>query len=268
MCSASYSHRKLLSKFSWLAVKCLADSAAATSTPVCLGMCKPLIAASVSSDRYLMRRSTVRHSMGPDHFASDAQHSSSRKKRVYVRQCYLTTMTSPKACLPPGGIQMIPTCSQDDIDELSSFDTDPTVGGENETTSSQTRSNDTFMPLSPASAVNSINYPLMDHNYSEGIAAPLLASPGEYPESSTDDEEEYMQLIHQGVFRPDSDEDIHTVPRTYSVGHVARTDDGDGRSTAEQDDIYPFAWALDGRNINENTSNTQQRPTTPLVSVL
>ena len=196
-----------------------------------------------------------------------SQQSSSRKKRVYVRQCYLSTTSSPKACLPPDGIQMMPSCSQEEIDELNSFESDPTGSSENETTSFQTRTNDTFMPqaLSPASPVNTLNFPLADHNYSEGLTEPLLASPGDYDESSTDDEDEYMQLIHQGVFRPDSEDDYPTIPRISRNFSVARTDDGEGRSVGEQDDIYPFAWALDGRNINENTSNTQQRPTTPLV---
>ena len=117
--------RKLLSKFSWLAVKCVAEAAAATSTPVCLGVCKPMIAASVSSDHNFMRSAALRHGM-PMGLPSLERYQQSllHKRCVHVKQCFPTRTTPAKATLPQEGLRMIPSCGQEEIEEMNSFETD------------------------------------------------------------------------------------------------------------------------------------------------
>ena len=82
-----------------------------------------------------------------------------------------------------------------------------------------------------------------------------------------DDEEEYEYLINHGVLRPDSgdpDEDF-VVPQAVGRFDGGSRADAAGESREEHEDIYPFAWALDGRNVNERVPHSHPRPTTPLV---
>ena len=272
--------RKLLSKFSWLAVKCVADAAVATSSPVCLGVCKPMIAASVSSDHNLIRSAAMRHSMAMGLPSMERyQQSSLHKRRVHVKQCFPTKITPPKATLPLGGVRMVPSCGQEEM-EMNSFETDPgSLDGDEQTThsidSEDSQQYSTAVVLSPPPRPQA---PSPDASLLVDIRDAVVPSPDPAMEdeeySSMDDEEEYTMLVNQGILRPGSadpsDDYIQVVPMPFRVGRFAGGGRGEaaGESREEQDDIYPFAWALDGRNVNENASHNHPRPTTPLVCIL
>ena len=270
-------YRKLLSKFSWLAVKCLADAAAATSSPVCLGICKPMVAASVSSDHNFVRSMALRHGMPMGLPSLDRyQQASLHKRRVHVKQCFPTRTTPPKATLPQDGVRMIPSCGQEEMEEMNSFETDPGPLEAEEQMTQSINSEDTqqyseaviFSPLQrpPAPSPDASSFlDIVD------VTDTMLPSPAVYDDdSSMDDEEEYTMLVNQGILRPDSadpgEDYIRMMP--LGVGRFTGRSRGEtaGESREEQEDIYPFAWALDGRNMNENATHSHPRPTTPLVS--
>ena len=266
-------YRKLLSKFSWLAVKCVADAAAATSSPVCLGVCKPMIAASVSSDHNFIRSAAMRHGMSMGLPSLERyQQSSLHKRRVHVKQCFPTRITPPKATLPQDGLRMVPSCGQEEMEEMNSFETDPGSLETEEQMTQSINSEDTphycetviFSPLPRPRAPSPNTSPFIDIGTDTILPAPAM------DEEDSSDEEEYTMLVNQGILRPDSadpsEDYIRMVP--YAVGRYTGGSRGEaaGDSRDEQDDVYPFAWALDGRNVNENAIHGHPRPTTPLVS--
>ena len=267
--------RRLLSKFSWLAVKCVADAAVATSLPVCLGICKPMIAASVCSDHNFLRSAAVRHGMAMGLPSMERyQQSSLHKRRVHVKQCFPTKLTTSKATLPQEGLQMIPSCGQEEMEELNSFETDPaSLEAEDQMTHSissgdtqQYSESVTLSPLPPprAPSPDPTPYVVCDRIH--------MLSPQAVDEedSSVDDEEEYTMLVEHGIpanTLPIPPDDYYRIISHATVGRYpgSSRSEGAGEGREEQEDIYPFAWALDGRNMNENAVHSHPRPTTPLV---
>ena len=278
-------YRKLLSKFSWLAVKCIGDAAAATSSPVCLGVCKPMIAASVSSDHGFMRSAAaVRHAAAMGFpLLERNQQSSIHKRRVHVKQCFPSKTTPPKAVLPQDGIRMISSCGQEEMEEMSSFETDPmSMEGDEQTTQSVNSEdvqhyNEAVIlsplprPRAPSPDVPSFVIDMSNDSLTQTYVVPSPTI--DEDDSSLDDEEEYTMLINQGVLRPSSNdpsEDYIRMPPSLVPPSVGRVSGGSrgvgaGEGREESEDVYPFAWALDGRNMNENTTHSHPRPTTPLV---
>jgi len=266
------SYRKLLSKFSWLAVKCVADSAAATSTPVCLGVCKPMIAASVSSDHNFIRSAAVRHSIAMGMPSAEQYHQSSlHRRRVHIKQCFPTSVSMSKATLPQDGLQMIPSCRQEELEEISSFEMDQTVIDMDEQFTQPSSSEDTQQRSEAIthSSLQHLQIPSPHTSAFTDMVDNILmpASPTVDDDSSLDDEEEYTMLINQGILRPhstDPSEDyIRMVPPV--IGRFTNGSRGDGDGRDDHEDIYPFAWALDGRNVNDTGAHNHARPTTPLV---
>ena len=274
----TYMHfRKLLSKFSWLAVKCVADAAVATSSPVCLGISKPMIAASVCSDHNFLRSAAVRHGMAMGLPSMERyQQSSLHKRRVHVKQCFPTKLTTSKATLPQEGLQMIPSCGQEEMEELNSFETDPTSLETEEQTAHSISSGDTqqygesvtLSPLPLPRAPSPSSNPYMGVVCDRIHMLPPQAVDEE--DSSVDDEEEYTMLIEHGIpsnTLPIPPNDYYRIISHATVGRYPgiTRDEAAGEGREEQEDIYPFAWALDGRNMNENVVHSHPRPTTPLV---
>lgn len=275
-------HRKLLSKFSWLAVKCIADATAATSSPVCLGVCKPMIAASVSSDHSFMRSAAMRHAaaMGFPTLERNQQ-SSGHKRRVHVKQCFPSKSTNPKATLPQDGIRMVSSCGQEEMEELNSFETDPmSMEGDEQMTQSVNSEdvqqyNETVvlspLPRPRAPSPDGPGSFVIDMSNDSLRESFIVGSPAmDEDDSSLDDEEEYTMLINQGVLRPTlthpSEDYIRMVPPSISRVNGGGRGDGAGEGREDHEDVYPFAWALDGRNMNENTTtHSHPRPSTPLV---
>ena len=267
-------YRKLLSKFSWLAVKCVADAAVATSSPVCLGVCKPMIAASVSSDHNFIRSAAMRHSMAMGLPSLERyQQSSLHKRRVHVKQCFPTKITPPKATLPLAGLRMVPSCGQEEL-EMSSFETDlGSLDGDEQMTQSIDSEDSQQYSATVVHSLPRPRAPSPDASLLVDIdtMVPPLPMEDEEEYSSMDDEEEYTMLVNQGILRPGSadpnNDYIRVVPMPFSVGRLTGASRGEaaGEGREEQDDVYPFAWALDGRNMNENAAHGHPRPTTPLV---
>ena len=275
--------RKLLSKFSWLAIKCIADATAATSSPVCLGVCKPMIAACVSSEHSFMRSTAMRHAMAMGFPSLErSQQLSLHKRRVHVKQCFPSKLSPPKATLPHDGLRMIPSCGPEEIEEMNSFETD-SASLESEEQMTQPVNNEDIQQYSEAVLLSPLQHPrapspdvppfINVRMVNDGLRERLQSIPSpaidDDSESILDDEEEYTMLIDQGVLRPEStdpsEEYIRMMPP--SVGRFTGRGGGTGEGRDEQEDIYPFAWALDGRNMNENTTHSHPRPTTPLVCI-
>lgn len=238
-----------------------------------------MIASSVTSEHSYIRHTTMRHSMAMGFPSLERnQHLSLHKRRIHVKQCFPTKPTSPKATLPQDGLRLIPSCGQEELEEMNSFETDPSLEADEQTTQSinsedaqQYSETVVLSPLQRPRAPSPDGPSLFDmmNNNSRG---PLLGSPAIDDDSSLDDEE-YTMLIDHGILRPDSahpSEDYvrmmpHGVNRFTSTGG-SRGDGMAGEDREENEDIYPFAWALDGRNVNDNATHSHPpRPTTPLV---
>lgn len=235
-----------------------------------------MIAASVSSDHNFMRSTAVRHGivMGISSVERNQQ-SSLHRRRVHIKQCFPTTTSLPKATLPQDGLQMIPSCGQEELEEMSSFEMDQLASMEMDEQLTQPSSSEdtqqhskiTYSPVQhlhiPSPHMHTSSFIDMVNN---NLRNPLLTSPTVDDDSSLDDEEEYTTLINQGILRPDStdpsEDYISVVP---VVGRFNDDSRGDRESREEHEDIYPFAWALDGRNMNDSGTHNHARPATPLV---
>ena len=88
------------------------------------------------------------------------------------------------------------------------------------------------------------NAPFAIHIQPQGVTGSFMVDMDIEPTSSDESEFENFPL-----------DDPYTFPPNVRLGATVTQDDGN------MDEIYPFAWALDGRRIGENTTNT--RPNSP-----
>ena len=225
-----------------------------------------MVAASVSSDHDFIRSATMRHIHMGMPSVERSQLPSHQRRRIHIKQCFPTNTALPQATLSHDGLRMIPSCGQEEMDEMNSFETDVEME-EHGTDDTQQYSR----PVLHSPIRHTSNPPSPDvasFVIHDDLRVPLLhTSTVIEDDSSLDDEEEYAMLINQGVLRPGSvdpsEEYVGIVHPTFAGVGGSRGDlDGENR---DEQDIYPFAWALDGRNMNENTVHHQPRPTTPLV---
>lgn len=222
-----------------------------------------------------MRSAAVRHGMAMGVPSLErTQQSSLHKRRVHVKQCFPIRTTPPKATLPQDGLQMIASCEQEDMDEMNSFETDPTSLDVDDHMTQPVNSEDIqhYSEMIVPSPLQRPRAPSPDDSSFTSIVnvdvhptrfLPSPASPvDEDDDSSLDNEEEYTLMVNNEVLRPDIFDRI-----VVGGGGGGGRGDGASERREEQEDMYPFAWALDGRNVNENPAHNHPRPTTPLVCV-
>lgn len=253
--------RTILRPFSWLAVHSLAEAAEASSAPVRHGVSKPLGANSVVPDYQTPRQS---------HYRSSRQNEDphqSLARQLHVRSALLLPHSStseavataaaepgsvPTPPLPHEGLVLKPNATnnsagggsvaslvtggdasvhEDSFEDLELDSQDmPSQEGEGELIQN------TSGPVSFQEA------PFAIHIQQQGVTGSIMVDIE--PTSSDESEFENFPLDDPFTFAPN-----------VRLGGTVTQDDGN------MDEIYPFAWALDGRRIGENTTNT--RPNSP-----
>lgn len=223
-------NRSTLSSFSWLAVEALARSAEAACLPVRLGVAKPFGANSVTNEYQSVRNNSSMRTV------SDRSRNRSLNRQYHIRSALLTSDDQSNRAWPTppsSGLRLVPQhrgaqSSQEDgyQDEFGMDLSDSDVPPSE-------IGNDSFetAPRIPNISIRDI----------EG------GNFGTYIESSSSDEDDPFSDLMEGG----------------GLGHHHGSD-GSNEGDDPMEGIYPYAWALDGRRIGENTPVV--RPTSPTSS--
>ena len=242
LCPRVHTHicRSILTSFSWLAVHHLAEAAEASSVPVRFGISKPLGASSVSAEYFFNSRgynsTSSTFNFRPPHQNEDPQQAVLRQ--MHIRRAYLLSEVgvARNAPLPPDGIHLHPESKefgsmQDDLLPEDSFD-------ELEIESQEIPTNE-GRDTEPSSSRTA---------YAGGGGGAY-----HFHHGGLDEAEILIDLDPTS-----SDEEYVAVPMpTLAAVGVA------GEQEQSTEEIYPFAWALDGRRIGESESAV--RPGSPSV---
>ena len=231
--------RGILASFSWLAVHHLAEAAEASSLPVRYGISKPLGASSVSAEYYFNSRgynsATSAFNFRPPHQNEDPQQAVLRQ--MHIRRAYSLNEVgvARNAPLPPDGVHLHPESREfghvQDVMELQEDSFDDLEIESQEIPTNEGRDE----PSSSRTAFAGGGYHF-HHNVLDNADAEILIDL-----DPTSSDEDYVAV---------------PMPTLAPVGVAAERE-----QNAEE--IYPFAWALDGRRIGESESNV--RPGSPSV---
>ena len=266
-------YRTILHPFSWLAVHSLAESAEASSAPVRLGISKPLGANSVVPDYHSSRQPSYRVA---HHHSEDPHQSLTRQLHVRAALLLPDTSTSspptytsttfsllPTTPLPREGLVLKPQSKDpnaisfgggtfmslvgneasvhDDSFEDLDLDTQDASDHEREDVLTQNTSGSVTFPPGDAFYISDPQFPLH-------IQQPTVGSILVDIEPTSSDESDYENFRLDDAFA--------FAANSVRLGGAIAHDD------SNMDEIYPFAWALDGRRIGENSTNTT-RPNSP-----
>lgn len=255
--------RTILRPFSWLAVHSLAEAAEASSAPVRHGVSKPLGANSVVPDYQTPRQS---------HYRSSRQNEDphqSLARQLHVRSALLlphssTSGTTATAAAEPGGVPTPPLPHEGLVLKPISNATNSSAGGgsvaslvaggdasvhedsfedlELDSQDMPSQEGEGELIQNTSGPVSFQEAPFAIHIQQQGVTGSIMVDIE--PTSSDESEFENFPLDDPFTFAPN-----------IRLGGTVTQDDGN------MDEIYPFAWALDGRRIGENTTNT--RPNSP-----
>jgi E3 ubiquitin-protein ligase EDD1 len=221
-----------LKNFSWLAVDAMAKAAETACLPVRMGVAKPFGANSVTNEYQAVRGTSMRQ-------VGDRSRNRSLRRQFHVRSALKVTeeemSQSDKVVpiLPSSGIRLVPQhrgiqSSQDGYQDEYGMDlSDSENPAEVILTPEQAEeAEESIRRAALARRIVEMNE--MDRQINAEFRPDYMDS------SSSDDDDPFAELIEDG-FEPNNEERVRP----------------SGEDPLES--IYPYAWALDGRRIGENT---------------
>ena len=246
-----------LASFSWMAVETLAQAAEMSSLPVRLGVAKPFGASSVTSEYQSARiLPSVRYP------GRNINRGRSLAQQLHVRSALSNPDSQalnggrPNPMLPHVGMKLVPQHrdNRPGTGELGPENGETAKAREGSAEAGWYQYDGEFgMDMSDSDmAASEIGNDSFETGYQGGASfsrqdfyVPRVLSPAEeifidYTSSSEEDDP-FADIVNE------------------PSGHLGSRDEDDGEG-----EIYPFAWALDGRRIGENTPVV--RPTSPTSS--